>query len=118
MVFRITPASTVIVLSSGSMSRMAIMRSSETSTSWPPRRGGAGEPVVDRLAEAMMRDRRNRNRLGARGIELMQHAEQIGRGLDKIAAGREIAGAAIRPETEKSLAIERRLRIEAQSRPR
>ena len=54
-----------------------------------PRRGAA-EPVVDRFAEPVMRDRHDRDGLRAGGIERAQMREQIGGRFDQIAARREV----------------------------
>ena len=52
---------------------------------FPPHRGAA-QPVVDGLAEAMMRHRHHRNGARAPGIERAKIAEKIGGGLSEIAA--------------------------------
>ena len=60
------------------------------------RRRGARQPVVDRFAEAVVRHRHHGDGAGAGGIERAQMREQIGRGLDQIAARREIEHASRR----------------------
>ena len=54
------------------------------------RGGGAREPVVDRLAEARVRHRHHRDGGRACGIERAQMGEQVGGGLDEIAARRQV----------------------------
>ena len=48
------------------------------------RRGGAGEPVVDRFAEAGIRDRLDGDGFGAAAVETLQEGEEIGRSLAQI----------------------------------
>src|SRR5436309_12237727 len=54
------------------------------------RRRGAREAVVDRLAQPGQRDRHYRDGGRPRGIERAQLREQIGRGLDEVAARGEV----------------------------
>src|SRR5665647_1374970 len=89
--------------------------SSTLCVSW---RGGARQPVVDRLAEAVMRHAHHRYGLGAGGIERTQMRKQIGGRLDQIGARRQIERGAgklrRRPEGEQSFVIARRFGVEPQ----
>src|SRR5687767_7765103 len=55
-----------------------------------PRRRRAVQAVVDRLAETGARHRHDGDGRGAAGVEHAQVGEQIGGGLDQIAAWREV----------------------------
>ena len=54
------------------------------------RSGGARQPVVDRLAQTFKRDRRDRDAIEAKCVELVQKVEKIRRCFREIAACREI----------------------------
>ena len=91
------------------------------------RRGRACEPVVDRFAEARVRDRHHRDGGGACGIERAQVGEQIGGGFDQIAARREVEHqqrrarhprAATGPKASSASPASYILRMEPQPRPR
>ena len=94
-------------------------------TSWARRRG-ALEPVVDRFAEALVRDRHDGDGGGAAAVERAQMREQVGGRLDQIAARREVERrrrvlGACRPTTGRTRAALRRPRragIEPQPRAR
>src|SRR5262249_58297240 len=90
------------------------------------RRGGAREAVVDRLAQAGVRDWHNRDRGDAGGIECAQMQKEIGGGLDQVAARGEVepergvlgAARGRRSEGEQRLARLNALRLKPQPRPR
>src|SRR5262249_22168807 len=50
-----------------------------------PRRGGATQPVVDRPAETVLRDRHHRNGCELGPVETAQHRKQVCRGLHEVA---------------------------------
>ena len=89
------------------------------------RGGGAGQPVVEREAEAGARDRRDGDaaRAVARGqrVERAQVGEEVRRRLGEIARGREVEAGArgrVRPEAEPDLVRARRRRRRAGARAR
>ncbi len=70
-----------------------------------PRCRGAREPVVDGLAQAVLRHRHDGDRHGAHGVERAQMGKEIGRGLHQVAVLREVAhGGGLRRACDQGLA--------------
>ena len=75
----------------------------------------AQQPVVDRLAQPVVRDGGDRDAGDSRRVDLVQQAEQAGGGLDQVSRGGERPGpvGVKRAEAEIGLAFARGIRVEA-----
>src|SRR5271163_1552143 len=62
------------------------------------RRGGAPQPVVDRLAKTLARDRRDRDPSQSQSVEFAQESEKVGRRLVEILRRRKVAHILTRPK--------------------
>src|SRR5690606_17699721 len=70
--------------------RRARLRASVLRAQLWARRGRTHQPVADRLAEPVRRDRRDRDGVRLRRVERAQMREEIRRGLHEIALGGEV----------------------------